>query len=89
MYLHLGQNTVVRTEDIIGVFDMDNSTVSKHTRDFLGKAQRENQVVNVSMELPKSFILCEQNGKQIVYISQIAPSTLLRRAKSGIAAELL
>lgn len=89
MYLHLGQNTVVRTEDIIGVFDMDNSTVSKHTRDFLGKAQRENQVVNVSMELPKSFILCEQNGKQTVYISQIAPSTLLRRAKSGITAELL
>lgn len=89
MYLHLGQNTVVRTEDIIGVFDMDNSTVSKHTRDFLGKAQRENQVVNVSMELPKSFILCERNGKQTVYISQIAPSTLLRRAKSGITAELL
>lgn len=87
MYLHLGQNTVVRTEDIIGVFDMDNSTVSKHTRDFLGKAQRENQVVNVSMELPKSFILCERNGKQTVYISQIAPSTLLRRAKSGMVTE--
>lgn len=89
MYLHLGQNTVVRTEDIIGVFDMDNSTVSKHTRDFLGKAQAEARIINVSMELPKSFILCDQNGKQTVYISQIAPSTLLRRAKSGIAAELL
>ena len=82
MYLHLGQNTVVRTEDIVGVFDMDNYTVSKHTKLFLNKAQRENRVVNVSMELPKSFILCEQNGKQTVYISQIAPSTLLRRAGS-------
>ena len=80
MYLHLGQNTVVRTEDIIGVFDMDNSTVSKHTKIFLNKAQKENRVINVSMELPKSFIVCEQNGKQTVYISQIAPSTLLRRA---------
>lgn len=79
MYLHLGQNTVVRTEDILGVFDMDNSTVSKHTRNFLGKAQKENRVINVSMELPKSFVLCERNGRVTVYISQIAPSTLLRR----------
>ena len=79
MYLHLGQNTVVRTEEIIGVFDMDNSTVSKHTKLFLNKAQRENRVVNVSMELPKSFILCERNGKQTVYISQIAPATLRGR----------
>ena len=80
MYLHLGQNTVVRTEDIVGVFDMDNSTVSRHTRLFLSKAQKENRVRNVSMELPKSFIVCERDGRQTVYISQIAPSTLLRRA---------
>ncbi len=82
MYLHLGQNTVVRTDSIIGIFDMDHSTVSKHTRSFLAKAQKEDRVVNVSMELPKSFVVCEKTGKQIVYISQIAPSTLLRRAKS-------
>ena len=79
MYLHLGQNTVVRTEDIIGVFDMDNSTVSKHTRTFLNKAQKENRVINVSMELPKSFIVCEKNGSRTVYISQIAPATLRGR----------
>lgn len=84
MYLHLGQNTVVRTDKIVGVFDMDNSTVSKHTKKFLAKAQKENRVVNVSMELPKSFVVCEEAGKQTVYISQIAPSTLLRRAKGII-----
>lgn len=57
MFLHLGQNTVVRTDNIIGVFDMDNSTVSKFTKGFLTKAQKENRVVNVSMELPKSFVV--------------------------------
>lgn len=87
MFLHLGQNTVVRTDHIIGVFDMDNSTVSKHTKNFLTLAQKENRVVNVSMELPKSFVVCEENGVQRVYISQIAPSTLLRRAKSGFSLE--
>lgn len=84
MYLHLGQDTVVRTDRIVGVFDMDNSTVSKHTKTFLAKAQKENRVVNVSMELPKSFVVCEEQGVQTVYISQLSPSTLLRRANSGL-----
>lgn len=87
MFLHLGQNTVVRTDNIIGVFDMDNSTVSKFTKGFLTKAQKENRVVNVSMELPKSFVVCLENGRQTVYISQIAPSTLLRRARGGFSIE--
>ena len=32
MYLHLGQDTIVNERDIVGVFDLDNSTVSRHTR---------------------------------------------------------
>ena len=52
MYLHLGQDTIVNQRDIVGVFDMDNSTISRHTRSFLSKAQKEGRVVNVSMELP-------------------------------------
>lgn len=87
MFLHLGQNTVVRTDNIIGVFDMDNSTVSKFTKGFLTKAQKENRVINVSMELPKSFVVCLENGRQTIYISQIAPSTLLRRARGGFSIE--
>ena len=81
MYLHLGQDTVVRTSSIIGVFDLDNTTVSKHTRSFLAKAQQEGRVVNVSAELPKSFILCAEEGVQRVYLSQLAPVTLLKRSR--------
>ena len=80
MYLHLGQNTVVNMKDIVGVFEMDNSTVSKHTRNYLTRAQKEHRVVNVSMELPKSFIVCREGGREIVYLSQISTETLLRRA---------
>ena len=46
MYLHLGQDTIVNERDIVGVFDMDNSTISRHTRDFLSKAQREARVLH-------------------------------------------
>ena len=80
MYLHLGQDIIVNMRDIVGVFDLDNSTISRHTREFLSRAQREGRVVNVSMELPRSFVVCAHNGRETVYISQISTATLLRRA---------
>lgn len=81
MYLHLGQDTIVMTDRIVGVFDLDNSTVSKHTREFLAKAQREGRVIDVTSELPKSFIVCESGGIETVYLSQMSPATLLRRSR--------
>lgn len=79
MYLHLGQETVVRTRDILGVFDLDTATVSKHTRAFLASAEKRGQVVNVTSELPKSFIVtC--GLKPTVYISQISAATLKKRS---------
>lgn len=83
MYLHLGQSTVIKQEDIIGIFDMDNTTVMKNTRDFLAKAEVNGNVVNVSYELPKSFTVCsEKKGKKNkVYISQISAGTLKKRSE--------
>ena len=84
MYLHLGQSTVITTNELIGIFDMDNTTVMKSTRDYLTIAEKKGEVVNVSYELPKSFIVCtdKKSKSKKVYISQISPSTLLKRAKS-------
>ncbi|MBP3381477.1 MAG: DUF370 domain-containing protein [Clostridia bacterium] len=81
MYLHLGNDVVVRARDIIGIFDVENTTVSKLTRQFLADAQKGGRVVNVSPELPKSFIVCAHNGDETVYISQISAATLRGRAK--------
>lgn len=80
MYLHLGQETVILLENIIGIFDIDKCTISKKTRDYLAFAQKSGNVINVSYELPKSFIICENNGEIMVYISQISSKTLLKRA---------
>ncbi len=85
MYLHLGQNTLVDTEQLLGVFDLDNSTVSKHTRDFLARAQKEGRVVNVSMELPKSFVVCRDKEGETVYLSQLSSATLLRRSQERLS----
>lgn len=79
MFLHLGQYTVVRTDEIVGIFDIDNTTVSKHTRKYLAEAEKQKKVVNVSTELPKSFVVCNKNGNEKVYISQLLPTTLIKR----------
>lgn len=80
MLLHLGKDTIIHFGDIVGIFDLDTSTVSPVTRNCLAKAEKEKRVVNVSAELPKSFILCARKGERtLVYISQISPATLLKR----------
>ncbi len=85
MYLHLGQGTVIKTSDLIGLFDLDTSTVSKKTRDFLTLAEKRGQVVNVTEDLPKTFaVAAPKNSKtQTVYISQISTVTLEKRSKKG------
>ena len=83
MYIHLGQETVVRSEDVVGIFDLDTSTVSKTSRKFLHDAEKAGRVKNVSFELPKSFVVCCEKGKTTVYISQMSSATLQRRAENG------
>lgn len=80
MYLHLGQDTVVLQKEIVGIFDIENSSLSKHTKAFLRQAELEGRVITVSYEMPKSFIVCQHEGKTVVYISQISAQTLKKRA---------
>ena len=85
MYLHLGQEVVVRHRDIIGVFDMDNTTISPHTRGYLKQAEQEGRVEYVSYDLPRSYTVCAEPGKRRqdkVYVSQIAPATLKKRSRT-------
>lgn len=85
MFLHLGENTVISTENLIGIFDMDNTTVSKTTRDYLTKMQKDKKIVDVSYDIPKSFILCrdKETGEDVVYISPISTQTLLKRINNS------
>ena len=79
MYLHLGQDVLIKKNDIIGIFDMDKATVSKRTRMFLEQKQRDGLVVNAATDIPKSFIVCNWGSEVIVYISQISAQTLMKR----------
>lgn len=111
--LHLGADTTVKLDDIIGIFDMDSATVSPVTKKYLNAAQRRDRVQLVADELPKSFVVAikrpcmmqsavcrrksncaetkqavcaEQNTQEkqeTVYLSQLAPTTLLQRSSGS------
>ncbi len=77
--LHIGEGKTVPTDTVIGIFDMDTATVSPVTKKFLSGAQHRDDVINVSDELPKSFVVTDGT----VYLSQLSPATLVQRAEHG------
>ena len=82
MYVHLGQNEMVPDRRIIGIFDLDQCSTSRRTRDYLAAAEGEGVVLDLSGDLPRSFVVCDHPyHRQIVYLSQLSAATLRRRAE--------
>lgn len=85
MYLHLGQNEIVLQNRVIGIFDLDKCSYEKRTRDYLAAAEKEGVVLDVSGDLPRSFVVCDHPyHDQIVYLSPLSPAALRKRAESGL-----
>ncbi|MBD5112071.1 MAG: DUF370 domain-containing protein [Ruminococcaceae bacterium] len=79
MFLHLGGDFTVRDDDIVGIFDIEECSVSKITAEYLNLCQKSGKIVNVSEDMPKSFIVTERN----TYISNVSNSTICKRNKGG------
>lgn len=83
MFLHLGNDCVVLIKDIIGIFDIENTSVSKDTKTFLADVSNQGEVIYVTNELPKSYIVCKSREKIKTYISQISVQTLRKRLEGN------
>ena len=81
MYIPIGGDMAVRSETILGIFDLENTSYSKHTRKFLEQAEREGCVITVCDDLPKSFIVTREMGMDRVYLTQFSASTIDKRLK--------
>lgn len=77
MFLFIGNDVCIDSDNIIGIFDIDNTTISKKTRDFLNDKEKSGAIEYVNFELPKSFIVT----KDKVFISPLNVATLQKRAK--------
>ena len=80
MYLSIGNDMAVRDSSILGVFDLDNTSTSRRTRDFLENAEKEGLVVPCD-DLPKSFVLTSEYGFTRVHLTALSPATLEKRLK--------
>lgn len=81
MFLHIGGGVVIPVNNIIAIFDMDTTTISKDTREFLKVAEEEGFVQSISDDLPKTFIITETEKKSTIYLSPISSVTLLKRSR--------
>ena len=79
MFLFLGGNVTVDDRSVIGIFNMEECTVSGITNEHLRVRQRQEKIVNVSEDLPKSLVVCEDKS----YISNVSNLTINKRARKG------
>jgi hypothetical protein len=80
VYLNIGNDMAVRDKNIIGIFDMDNTSTSRRTREFLAKAEKNGEVVPCD-DLPKSFVLTAEYGMDRIYLTSLSSATLEKRLK--------
>lgn len=80
MYLSIGNDFAVRDKNIIGIFDLDNTSYSYKTREFLKKSEENGQVVPCD-DLPKSFVLTYEYGMPQVRLTPLNTATLEKRLK--------
>ncbi len=82
MYLNIGTEILIKDNDILGIFDLDNTTVSKATREYINTAAKNGECTTISFEeLPKSFIVTTRNDKKEIFISPLNTSTIFKRIK--------
>lgn len=80
MYLFVGGNSTVKKNDVIGIFDIEECSVSRITADFLNSEQKQGRVVSVSDDMPKAFVVCSDN----TYITNVSNGTLNKRCGEKI-----
>ncbi len=80
MYINIGNDMAVRQKSVLGIFDLDNTSTSKRTRQFLEQAEQEGLVVPCD-DLPKSFVLTQEYGMTRIYLTALTAATLEKRMK--------
>ena len=84
MFLHLGNDVYISEKDIVAICNLDTASVSKYTKLYLEKCEKQGAVETVCMDIPKTFVVARKNNKDKIYLTNISSTTLLKRTKSGL-----
>lgn len=85
VYLHLGQDYIVPLQSVVTVFDMDTATASRRTRLLLERLQDEGRIIELYDDLPRAAVLCENALGETLYLTQLSPQAIQRRAEKEYA----
>ncbi len=75
-YLYVGGEAAMEDTEIVGIFDLDNTSWSVHTRKFLSAAEKEGRLSLAAEDIPKSFVVCADDK---VILTQPNTAILVRR----------
>ena len=83
-YLYLGKQVVVPEKNIVGIFDLENTSQSRITRDYLAKTERKGQIVTVADDIPRTFVVCcDKKKRNTIYLSQMSSAYLYKRLQEN------
>ncbi len=84
MYLQLEKGESIDKKEIIGIFDIETSSMSQGTKDLFRRKEEERGVVNLSNDLPKSFVVCDGEYDDRIYLSGISTESIKKRLDTEI-----
>ena len=77
MYIDIATDFLIDENDIVGIFDLDNTTAAgKHTINYLNEKQKEGKVTYLIKDIPKSFVVTTDGN---IYVVELSSQILRKR----------
>ena len=80
MYVHIGKDSIIKSEEIIAILDIESLQKKKNLEEVLQNLKISDNIIDVSEGNKKSLIILEKNDKIFGYITNISSSTIAKRA---------
>ncbi|MNP54101.1 hypothetical protein D3C76_1486310 [compost metagenome] len=82
MYIHLGGEKVIRSSELVAIFDISIEKSSKISKQFVSHAIKDKNVLRIGEEEAKSIVVTES----MVYYSPISSATLKKKTSINFLA---
>lgn len=79
MFVNIGANTIIKKKDIVAVFDIETTTGSETTREYLRRSNKRSEIVTLTEDLPRAMVLCNSRNGMALYITDVSSAAIKRR----------
>lgn len=79
MYLNIGKEYIIKSKNIIGIFNIDYIKNTKEFKTMYKSLEEENNIIKATDGKEKTFILVEKDRNKKGYITNIGVNTIAKR----------